>query len=235
MSSLDPRRVDFGDNAGTAGDLESLGLRARHPPETRGYKGLSREIAVLRDPEVEPSRIQESDIGAVDDALRADVHPAAGGHLTVVDAAQRGQAMEIFRRVEHTDHQAVGDDCARRLRARREETERMPGADHQGLGVIHDLQVAFDQEVLHPVLADLARLTVCDQFVGVEGYVEVEVVVDHHLHGLRLGDAADVAVDGLSRDLSGRSVAIAVYPAPGLKLFEKLGSDDFVVFGGHVT
>ena len=101
--------------------------------------------------------------------------------------------------------------------------------------VVHDLQVAFDQEVLHPVLADLARLAVGDQFVGVEGDVEVEVVVDHHLHGLRLGDAADVAVDGLAGDLSGRPVAVAVDPAAGSELLEKLGRDDFVVFGGHVA
>ncbi len=171
----------------------------------------------------------------MDDALGADVHPAAGGHLAVVDAAQRGQPVEVLRGVEHPDHEAVGDDGARRLGPRRKEPQRVARAHHQGLLVVHDLQVALDEQVLHPVLADLARLAVGHQLVGVEGDVEVEVVVDHHLHGPRLGDATDVGVDGPAGDPAGRPVAVAVDPAPGAQLLEKLRRHDLVVLLGDVA
>jgi len=149
--------------------------------------------------------------------------------------AQGGQAVEIVRCVEEPDHQPIGDDGARRFGARWEETERVAGADHQGLGVVHDLEVALDEQVLHPVLADLAGLAVGHKLVGVEGNLEVEVVVDHHLHCLRFGDAADVGVDGPAGDLARGPVAIAVDPAPGAKLFEELRRHHLVVFRRHVA
>ena len=43
----------------------------------------------------------------MDDALRADIHPAARGHLAVIRHAQRGGAVEILLIVECADHQAV--------------------------------------------------------------------------------------------------------------------------------
>jgi len=143
--------------------------------------------------------------------------------------------MEIFRRIEEPDHQPIGDDGARRLGARGEETEGVAGADHQGLGVVHDLEVALDEQVLHPVLADLAGFTIGHQLVGVEGDIEVQVVVDHHLHGLCFGDAANVGVDGPAGDLAVGPEAVAVDPAPGAKLFEELRRHHLVVLFRHVT
>ena len=47
------------------------------------------------------------------DALWTDVHPAAGGHLTVVGNTQSSSAVEGFLVIEHTNHQTVGDDNTR--------------------------------------------------------------------------------------------------------------------------
>ncbi len=169
MAGFDPGRVDLGDDAGAAGNFQRLGLCARHSTEPGGDEGLAGKVAVVRYSEVEPAGVEKRDVGSVDDALGADVHPAAGSHLAVVDAAQSGQAVEIFRRVEEPDHQPIGDDGARRLGARRKEPERVAGADDKSLGVIHDLEVALDELVLHPVLADLAGFSIGHELVGVEG------------------------------------------------------------------
>ena len=59
-------------------------------------------------------------------------------------------------------------------------------------------EVFLDQAVLHPVLAHLAGLAVGDQLIGIEGDVEVQVVVYHHLEGLALDAGALVLVDGLA-------------------------------------
>ena len=49
----------------------------------------------------------------------------------------------------------------------------MPRVNDQNLVGLHLLQIAFDQAILHPVLKDLTRFPVSDQFVGIEGNVEV--------------------------------------------------------------
>ena len=101
--------------------------------------------------------------------------------------------------------------------------------------MVHDLEIALDQQVLHPVLTDLARFAVGDQLVGVEGDVEIQIVVDHHLHRPRLGDAADVGVDRFAREPARRTVAVTVDPAPGSQLVEELRRHDLVVLLGHVA
>ena len=235
VAGLDPRGVDLGDDPRAAGDLQRLGLGAGHPAEPRGDKGVAGEVAVLGHAEIEPAGVEQGDVGAVDDALGADVHPAAGGHLTVVDAAQGGEAVEVLGGVEHPDHETVGDDGSRRFGARGEEPHGVARTDHEGLGVVHDLEIALDEQVLHPVLTDLAGLTIGDELVRIERDIEIEVVLDHHLHGLGLGDLAGVAIDGATREAAVRAVAVAVDPAAGAQFFEELGCDHRVVLRGHIA
>ena len=68
-----------------------------------------------------------------------------------------------------------------------------PAFDDERLVAGEDFEVLFYQAVLHPVLAHLSRFTIGDEFVGIEGDVETEVVVDHHLKGLAL-DAACLCI-----------------------------------------
>ena len=103
-----------------------------------------------------------------------------------------------------------------------EQAQGVARHDHQGLLVGHDLQVLLDKAVLHPVLADLAGLAVGDQLVGVEGDVEVQVVVDHHLESLGLGTVALVLLDGLAVELAGGAEAVAVDAAVLLQLLGEL-------------
>ncbi|MPN40980.1 hypothetical protein SDC9_188520 [bioreactor metagenome] len=69
---------------------------------------------------------------------------------------------------------------------------------------------------MQPVLADLPRLAIGHELVGVEGDVEVEVVVDHDLKRLTREALAPVGVDGFAVDAPFRAIAVGVdAPARG--------------------
>ena len=53
---------------------------------------------------------------AVYNALRTDVHPASGGHLSIIGDAHLFGDLPVVLVVEHADHQRVGDNDARRFR-----------------------------------------------------------------------------------------------------------------------
>ena len=235
MTGFDARRIHLGDDARPTGDLESSRLGSRHTAEPRGNEFTASEVSVLRDTQIEPAGIQKSDTGAVHDSLGADIHPTTRGHLPIVDAAQGSQTVEVLGRVEHTDHQAIGDDRPGRLGARMEEAQWVAGADHQGLILFHDLKVALDQAILHPILADLAGLAVCHELVGIERDIEIEVIVDHHLHGPPFEGQALVSIDGSAPDTTGWAVAIAVDSPHRAKLVDELGCNNRVVLFWDVS
>ncbi len=116
VPGFDARWIDLGDDSCATSDLERLRLSLRHAPETRSDEGVALEVFVFGGAEVEAVCVEQSDIGAVHDALGPDVHPPSGRHLSVVDTAQGGETLEIFRGVEHADHQTIGDDGSRSIR-----------------------------------------------------------------------------------------------------------------------
>ena len=76
-------------------------------------------------PKFQPSRAKQGVVGAVDDALGADVHQPAGRHLPVIGDAQRAGPVELRLIVKLADHQPVGDDDARRQAMRAEKPQGM--------------------------------------------------------------------------------------------------------------
>ena len=84
------------------------------------------------------------------------------------------------------------------------------------------------EPVLHPVLADLPRLSVGDKFVGIEGDVETKVIVDHHLEGLAFDAIPFVFINGLRLQVALRTVAVAVDAPAGTEFFHKLRRQSFV-------
>ena len=157
----------------------------------------------------------------MDDALGSDIHPAAGGHLTVVGNAQGGCPVEVLLIVKGAHHEAVGEDDPGGQLVRVEKAQGMAGHDHQGLLIGHLFQVFLDEPVLHPVLADLPGLAIGDQLVGIEGHVKVQVVVDHDLNGSAFHALALVLVDGLAGELALRAEAVSVDSSLLLQLLRK--------------
>ena len=117
----------------------------------------------------------------------------------------------------------------------REKADRVARFDDEGLLLGHGPEVRLQQAVLHPVLAHLACLAVGDQFIGIEGHVEIEVVVDHDLAGPALDAIAGVRINGVSLDRPRRPEPVGIDPAHREKLVEKLGGEPAVPALGHVT
>ena len=214
--------VHLCDDGHGPGDLRRLALGAAHAAQTRRHKQPPRQVPVGGDPQLQPPGVEQGVEGPVHDALGADIHPAAGRHLSIVCHPQGGGAVEVLLVVKGAHHQAVGDNAPGGQLVAVEQSQRVAGHNHQGLLVRHDLQIFLDEPVLHPVLAHLPRLAIGHQLIGVQGHVKVQVVVDHHLEGLGLYAVAPILVDGLAVQLPLRPEAIAVDPAMLLQLPGKL-------------
>src|SRR5690606_1042248 len=78
-AEIDAGLVAFDGEAADAGEDGSQRLRATHAAEPAGEYPLALEAAVI----VLATRLGERLVGALNDALRADVDPRASGHLAV--------------------------------------------------------------------------------------------------------------------------------------------------------
>jgi hypothetical protein len=85
------------------------GLGAAHAAEAAGDDERPRSVAA----EVLARAGGEGLVGALHDALRADVDPRAGGHLAVHGEAERLEALVLGERGPLGDEQAVGEQHAR--------------------------------------------------------------------------------------------------------------------------
>jgi len=227
-ASVDARTIHLGDDRCGAGDDGGLALSPRHPSQARGDEEFARQVAVAGDAQLEPACVHQGIECAMHDTLRADVHPSAGRHLPVVGDPQGGRQVEVLLVVEHAYHEAIGDDDAGRQGMAGENAERMARFHHQSAILVEDLQIVADQSVLHPVLADLARLAVGDEFVGVEGHVEVKIVVNHDAESPSLDAAPRIFVDRKALEPPGGPEAIPVDPAPLPQFSQKFGRKGFM-------
>ncbi len=128
--------VDFGDNRHDARNIARLGLGAGHAAEARRDEQHATCVAAAVR-ETLAGGVEHGDGGAVDNALRPDVHVGSGGHLPVLRDAEGVHPLPIVGlRVVGNDH-AVGDDDARSVGMRRKQTERMTRIHDQRLTIGH--------------------------------------------------------------------------------------------------
>ena len=172
--------IDFGRHAHHTGNVASLGLSTAHAAQTGGDEERRALVAGHR---VQALGIEHGDGGAVDDALRTDVHIRAGRHLSVLRDAEGVVALPVVGlRVVGDDH-AVGDHHARSVLVRGEEAERMAGVHDERLLVGHLREVLHHQPVLCPVLEHGTVAAVGDELVRMLCHARVEVVLYHHHDG----------------------------------------------------
>ena len=103
------------------------------PPETMSLPG---EVAA----EMFVGGSGEGFVGALDDALRADVNPRAGGHLAVHDEAELFELVELLPVGPVADEVGVADKHARRIFVGAEDGDGLAGLDQQRLVVIEVAQ-----------------------------------------------------------------------------------------------
>ncbi len=178
----DPGRVavDADRHAAVHGDGQRLG--AAHAAEAGGEG----DGAFQRPVEALVGDGGEGLVGALEDALGADVDPGPGGHLPVHGEPEALQAAELLPVGPVADQVGVGDQHPRRPLVRLHDADRPAGLDQHGLVLLEALQRAHHGVEGAPVARGLAGAAVDDQLRGVLGHLGVEVVHEHPQGGLLL-------------------------------------------------
>ncbi len=222
--------VDFCCDAHHAGDVASLGLGAAHAAEAGGDEQLAGGAATEF-----TSCIQNCNGRAVHDALRADIHIAAGGHLAVLRHAQGVVALPVVGLRVVRNHHAVGHHHARSVLVAGIESHGVAAVHHQRLLVGHLAEVFHHQAILGPVLEHGAVAAVGDKLVRMLRHSGVEVVLNHQHDGGSLTALGGILVDGTGVHLVGRAQTVHIDAAVLLQFLGELLGQHLVVLGGEVA
>ncbi len=165
--------VDAQGHATVQRDGQRLG--ATHPAEAGG----ERDRAGQRSAEAAPGDLGEALVGALEDSLRADVDPRAGGHLAVhrqpegLEAAELGPVRPLGHEV------GVGDEHPGRPGVGGEHPDRLARLDEQGLVVGERGEGGADGVEGVPRARRPSGAAVHDEVVGSLGHLGIEVVHQH--------------------------------------------------------
>ena len=107
---LYPRIIYLRDDGHAVGDFHGFTLGAAHAAQPGRYEQIAGQVLISGDAELCSAGVEDGVVGAVHDALGADIHPPPGGHLAIVGHTQRHGAVPVFLIVEATHHQRIGDD-----------------------------------------------------------------------------------------------------------------------------
>ena len=172
---VDARALAFDGQAGRARHHRRQRLRAAHAAETRGEQPAAGEVAAV----VLAAHLDEGFVGALHDALRADVDPRAGRHLAVHHEALAVELVEVFPGAPARHEIGVGQQHARRVGVCRENAHRFTGLDQQRLIGLEALQGFDDAIETVPVARGAADAAVDHELFGTLGHRRVEVVHEH--------------------------------------------------------
>ena len=178
--------VDVDEQADTLVHRHGQRLGATHATGTSGEGQRAGKGAV----EALVGHGGEGLMGALEDALGADVDPRAGRHLAVHRQAQVLEPAELRPGRPVANKVAVGQDHAWRPLMGAHDADGPAGLDQHGLVLLQRGQGADHRVERLPVACGLARAAVDDQVVGALGVLGVEVVHQHPQRGLgrpRLG------------------------------------------------
>ena len=133
-----------------------------------------------RSPPIVPApHLDEGLVGALHDALRADIDPRARGHLAVHHEPLAIELVEAVpgRPVRHEIR--VGDEHARRVGVGAEHADRLAGLDEQRLIALEAAQRRDDAVERRPVARRPADAAIDDELARPLGDVGIEIVHEH--------------------------------------------------------
>ena len=133
---LDPAVLHLDGDAMRPGHHRGERLRAAHAAEARGQYPFALEVAA----EMLAAHFGEGLVGALDDALAADVDPRSGRHLAVHHQAQAIEFVELLPGRPFGDEVGVGEEHARRILVGAEHADRLARLDQQGLVFLQPLE-----------------------------------------------------------------------------------------------
>ena len=172
---LDARRLAFDREHRGARHGRGQRLRAAHAAETGGQNPAALEIAA----EMLAAHLDEGLVGALHDALRADIDPGAGRHLAVHHQALAIELVEIIERRPMRHDVGIGDQHARRIGVGPENADRLAGLHQQRLVVLQRLQRRHDAVIALPVARGSADAAIDHELVRLLGDVRIEIVHQH--------------------------------------------------------
>ena len=175
QAKIDAGLLAFDVQRAGAGQGGGQRLGAAHAAQACGQHPATSEVAGV----VLTTGFDEGFIGALDDALAADVDPATGGHLAVHGQALGIQLVEVLPARPMRHQVGVGDQHARCVAVGLEHADRLAGLHQQGLVVIQVGQALDDLVIALPVACGAADAAVHHQLLGILGHVRVEVVHQH--------------------------------------------------------
>ena len=174
-AELDAGVVALDGEAAEPGHHRRQRLGATHPAEPAGEDPAATGVTA----EVLGGHRLERLVGALHDALGADVDPAPGRHLAVHHQTGAIELVEVLpgRPVRH--QVGVGDQHPWGVGVGLEHADRLPGLHQQGLVVLEALEGLEDGIEALPVARRATAPPVHDELVRVLGDVGIEVVLDH--------------------------------------------------------
>ncbi len=171
----DPPCVDLHADHDPAVHRDRERLRAAHAAQTGAHHDAARE----RGAELLLRERGEGLVGALQDALGADVDPRAGGHLAVHHQALSLQLAEVLP-VRPSRHEVgVGDHDPGRHPVRAEHAHGLARLHEEGFVVREVQQRAHDGVEAVPIARCPSRSAVDHEPVGVLGVLGIEVVAEH--------------------------------------------------------
>ena len=150
-------------------------LRAAHAAEPGGEDPLAGEAAAV----VPPPELGKGLVGALHDALRADIDPRARGHLAVHHQALAIELVEMVERRPVRHQVRVGDQHARRVGVGAEHADRLAGLHAQRLVGFEAAQRRDHAIEALPVAGGAADAAIDHELVRLLGHLGIEVVHQH--------------------------------------------------------
>ena len=125
------------------------------------------------------AHFHEGLVGALHDALAADVDPRPRRHLAIHHEALAIELVEMLPGRPMRHEVGIGDQHARRVGMGGEHADRLPRLHKQGLIAFQPLQRRDDLIERVPVARGAADATVDDEFAGPLRDVGIEIVHQH--------------------------------------------------------
>ena len=154
---------------------DGQGLGPAHASQARG----EHDTALQAPLEALDRQLGQGLVGALQDALRADVDPRPGGHLAVHREAEGLEAVELIEGRPVGDQHGVRDQDPRGAGVGAEATHGLAGLDQEGLVLAQIPELGGDGVEGLPRAGRTARATVDDQVLGPLGDLRIEVVHQH--------------------------------------------------------
>lgn len=172
QAEIDAGFIAFDGEAAGARHDSGQRLRAAHAAKTAGQDPFALQVAVI----VLAAGLDKGFIGALHDALRANVNPRTGRHLAVHRKAFLIQLVEMIPVRPMRHEVGIGDQHTRRILVGAEDADRLAGLHDEGFILVQVLQRRDDPVEIVPGARGAANAAINHQFVRPFGDIRIEIV-----------------------------------------------------------